>query len=67
MNVNYLGISPDYQILINKDLLADEDGPMLKHGLQEMHGRRLSVPSARGERPSRDRLAERFDEFKAAG
>ncbi|MEU6560517.1 HNH endonuclease [Nocardia nova] len=65
-DVNYLGISPDYIVHINTQLLQEVDGPMLKHGLQEMHEQRLVVPSSRGERPSRERLAERFDVFKAA-
>ncbi|WP_327150352.1 HNH endonuclease [Nocardia sp. NBC_01329] len=62
-DLNFLGISPDYEVHINESLLQEKDGPMLKHGLQEMHGRELSIPSKRAERPARDRLAERFDEF----
>ncbi|MEU4841924.1 HNH endonuclease [Nocardia testacea] len=60
---NYLGISPDYRVTINRNLLEEEDGPMLKHGLQEMHGRSIAIPQRPADRPSRDRLAERYDEF----
>lgn len=52
---------------INKALMEESDGPMLRHGLQEMDGRSLSLPSRPADRPSRDRLAERFDQFLAAG
>ena len=38
---NILGISPDYQVHIRQDILEEEDGPMLKHGIQEMQGRSL--------------------------
>ena len=63
---NFLGIDPDYQVHINADLLLERDGPMLKHGLQEMHGSQLELPKARAKRPSRDNLAERFDLFSQA-
>ena len=33
---NMLGVSPDYKVSINREVLAEVDGPMLKHGLQEM-------------------------------
>ncbi len=64
---NYLGITPDYEVRINSELLEDKDGPMLQHGLQEMHGRPLSVPSKRKYQPSKERLAERFSKFQAVG
>jgi putative restriction endonuclease len=47
--------------------MQEVDGPMLRHGLQEMSGRPLNVPSRASERPSKERLAERYDEFRAAG
>lgn len=61
----FLAISPDYVVHINKPLLTEVDGPMLKHGIQEMHGRSLSLPAAKKDRPDPDRLAERFDVFMA--
>ncbi|MCV7177393.1 HNH endonuclease [Mycolicibacterium sphagni] len=65
-DANLLGISPDYVVRINCDLMEEVDGPMLQHGLQEMDGRALTLPPRRADRPSKDRLAERFDEFRAA-
>lgn len=61
----FLGISPDYLVQINSALLEEKDGPMLEHGLKEMHGTRLHLPSDPREWPDRDRLASRFDEFAA--
>jgi putative restriction endonuclease len=38
---------------------------MLKHGLQEMHGRSIQVPKRRVDHPGRDLLAWRYERFKA--
>lgn len=63
---NFLGISPDYKVHINERLLADRDGPMLLHGLQEMDGRSLTVPSQSALKPNRAFLAERYETFCTA-
>ena len=63
-----LGISPDLIVQVNEKVLHEVDGPMLRHGLQDFHGQPLRViPTKRALQPDKDRLAERFDEFKAAG
>ncbi|GAB2969577.1 HNH endonuclease [Nocardioides montaniterrae] len=64
---NILGISPDYIVRINEQVLTEVDGPMLKYGLQEMDRRPLWVPSRRSDRPDPDRLALRFEAFNEAG
>lgn len=58
-----MGISPDYEVRIDQELLEEVDGPMLRHGLQDMHGRHIRLPSNRAARPDRDRLATRFELF----
>lgn len=58
-----MGITPDFEVRINKELLREVDGPMLQHGLQDMHGRRIRLPMKPKERPSVDRLAQRFAQF----
>lgn len=60
-----LGVTPDYRVRISTSVLAEVDGPMLKHGLQEMDGRELWVPPRRSNRPDRELLAERFAAFAA--
>lgn len=62
-----LGISPDYVVHINEDVLQEIDGPMLKHGLQEMNSRKIWLPKRASEQPDRDRLATKFEKFKNAG
>lgn len=62
----FLGIDSSYRVHINGKLLLENDGPMLKHGLQEMHGSILDIPVSIGNRPNPDSLAKRFSEFAAA-
>jgi putative restriction endonuclease len=62
---NLLGITPDYEVRIDRELLNEIDGPMLRHGLQDMHGQELTIPKRRSERPSRKSLARRFAESSA--
>ncbi len=48
---NILGVRPDLPVAIRQDVLEEIDGPMLLHGLQDLHGLRLSViPRRRWER-----------------
>jgi len=58
-----LGIDPQARVHIRVDVLKKKDGPMLKHGLQELHGSRLVLPRKPENRPNRDFLTERFDQF----
>ncbi|KGM13412.1 HNH endonuclease [Cellulomonas bogoriensis] len=60
---NMLGVSPDYTVEINRDVLEEIDGPMLKHGIQAMHGRTLTLPSKKTDRPKRELLAWRWERF----
>ncbi|MFC8796270.1 HNH endonuclease [Promicromonospora sp. NPDC057138] len=60
---NMLGITPDFQVRIANELLEGIDGPMLKHGLQEMHGRSIQLPTRRADRPSSEFLAWRHERF----
>ena len=62
---NLLGISPDYTVHLDQGLLDEVDGPMLRYGLQEMHGRSLILPIKRNELPDQERLSARFERFVA--
>ena len=63
---NILGISPDFIAEIRTDILDETDGPMLRYGLQEVHGVRISLPRKQEDKPNRDALAERYRRFKLA-
>jgi putative restriction endonuclease len=62
-----MGISPDYQVHISKKILEERDGPMLRHGLQELDGSRIILPTRAADRPDRDRLAQRFEKWGRVG
>jgi putative restriction endonuclease len=65
-DANILGIRPDHMVEVREDILREIDGPMLRHGLQEMHGSRLHLPRSRADRPDASRLEERYARFRAA-
>lgn len=64
---NILGINPDYIVEVRGDVLKEHDGPMLKHGLQELHGQKIILPRSKKDWPDRERLEWRFEEFRRAG
>ena len=67
-DADILGIRPDLVVEIRKDVLEQEDGPMLTHGLQECHNQRLLVvPLPERLKPRRDFLEERYELFRKAG
>jgi putative restriction endonuclease len=63
---NILGITPGMVVEISRSLLDEIDGPMLRHGLQEMHGVGLELPRRRPDHPDRERLARRYETFRLA-
>lgn len=63
---NIIGIDADTRVHVRHDILLEKDGPMLKHGIQEVEGGRLILPRRTSSRPNRDYLAERFERFRAA-
>ncbi len=59
-----LGITPNYEVRINDDVLREVDGPMLRHGIQEFHGKGLMVlPDSPNQRPDRLLLEARYQAF----
>ncbi len=67
-DADLLGISPDLLVDVATAIREDTDGPMLRHGLQELHGQRLRVvPRSRSERPDLELLDRRWQRYQAAG
>lgn len=64
---NIIGVRPDLVIEVKSQILLEVDGPMLRHGIQEMAGQSLVVPQARRDQPDPERLEERYAEFRLAG
>ena len=61
-----LGVSPDYIIEVRKDVLDEEDGPMLKHGLKGLHKCKIILPKSIELRPRKEFLDWRYQKFKKA-
>ncbi|MEX1178410.1 MAG: HNH endonuclease [Nitriliruptor sp.] len=60
-----LGIDPDLRVEVNGAILGEVDGPMLRHGLQDMHGASIRLPRKRAHHPDRERLAWKYERFRA--
>ena len=58
-----LGVRPDYVVQVRPDVLLEVDGPMLRHGIQDVQGWHLELPKRISERPNRDLLAQRYEVF----
>ena len=62
-----LGVTPDYVIQVRNDILEEEDGPVLQHGLKGLDNSSLILPTSRAQWPSQDALAWRYERFTQAG
>ena len=61
-----IGIDPDYGLHVSKRLLDQNDGPTLE-ALKQLGGKKLGLPKREQDYPDKDRLALRYEEFKAMG
>ena len=63
-----IGVNPDgYRIAVREDVLREVDGPMLRHGIQEMEGRKLWVPRSAAKKPDLEALAVQWQRFRDVG
>jgi putative restriction endonuclease len=62
-----LGVTPDYVIQVRNDILEEEDGPVLQHGLKGLNNSSLTLPTSRTQWPSQDALAWRYEKFTRVG
>ena len=61
-----LGVTPDFKIIVREDILEEIDGPILKHGIQELHGQKIILPKRKADWPNQEALEWRFVQFRAA-
>jgi putative restriction endonuclease len=59
----FLAVRPDYVVEVREEILEEEDGPMLLHGLKGMNGQRILVPRNPSLRPNRGLLSQRYERF----
>ncbi|KAF1085134.1 hypothetical protein SPSYN_01270 [Sporotomaculum syntrophicum] len=64
---NIIGITPDYKIKVREDILSETDGPMLRHGIQQLHDQKIILPKSKLLWPDQNRLEVRYNRFKEVG
>ena len=64
-DAHLIGIDPDYRLHVSERLLALHDGPMIEV-LKQLDGGTLHLPTRSNDFPDRDRLAQRYEQFKVA-
>jgi len=62
-----IGIRPDHTVEVRQSILEEEDGPMLLHGLKEIHDQRIWTPRSHERRPNPELLERRYERFRRAG
>jgi len=61
-----VAVRPDYVVQVHPRILKEKDGPMLRHGLQSIHGERIFTPTGAQRRPDPERLEWRYRRFMEA-
>lgn len=64
-DAHLIGIDPDFCVHVSERLLDQRDGPMLE-AMKQLQDRKLHLPKEARNHPDKDRLAERFERFRAA-
>jgi hypothetical protein len=67
-DVGVLGVEPDaLKVHVRPDILAEIDGPMLRHGLQALNGEVIWTPRSVQHRPDPELLRWKWERFQRAG
>lgn len=61
-----IGIRPDYTVEVRPSILKESDGPMLRHGLQDVHNQRIWTPRSAERKPDPVLLERRYERFRKA-
>jgi putative restriction endonuclease len=64
-DAHLIGIDPDFRIHVSERLRSRKDGPLLE-ALKRLDLEKLHLPGRQKDRPDQDRLAIRYELFKAA-
>jgi putative restriction endonuclease len=63
---NFFGVRPDSIVEVRSSILAEEDGLMLRYGLQSIHGSALVAPRSESQKPAAELLEARYAQFRKA-
>ncbi len=59
-----LTITPDYLVSIRKDILKEEDGPVLQHALKGLENTGILLPQRPEDWPNQEALEWRYAKFQ---
>lgn len=62
----FIGVRPDGIIEVRRDIVEEHDGPMLLHGLKQLHQTRIYRPRSSSNQPDPDLLEFRYERFISA-
>jgi putative restriction endonuclease len=65
-DANLIGVDPDLRVHVSDRLLDIDDGSFLELGLKRIAGTSIRLPHRAEDRPDRERLALRFEQFRRA-
>lgn len=63
-DAHLIGIDPDFRMHVSARLLEQKDGPMLE-AIKQLDKQTIRLPPRLQDRPDRDRLAMRYEIFRA--
>jgi putative restriction endonuclease len=63
----FFGIRPDYTVDIRKEILEENDGPMLELGFKGLHNIKIQLPRNKKDHPNIEKLNERYIRFRKTG
>jgi len=61
----FIGITPDYKIVVREDILEEINGPMLQHGIKELQNISIQLPKNESHKPNKEYLDIRYQKFLA--
>jgi putative restriction endonuclease len=64
-DAHLIGVDPDFRVHVSERLLEQHDGPLLE-SMKSLHQGMLHLPQRIQDCPDRERLALRFEQFRAA-
>jgi len=62
----FIGITPEYKMVVKKELLDEVDGPMLQHGIKNLNSLFIQLPWRDEYKPNKKYLDYRYQQFLKA-
>ena len=60
----FVGVRPNYIIEVRRDVMAESDGPTLRHAIQGLDGQKIVLPKRKVDHPDVELLSQRYERFR---